>query len=54
MKLVSLWQSLSERFTREFADALDWEKISRYQAFSEPIIDEFQHKIDFCALIIYK
>ena len=44
---ISITQTLSENFIREFKDKVDWERISESQNLSESFIREFQYKVDW-------
>ena len=44
---ISIFQTLSEEFIREFQDKVQWEYISMGQELSEYFIREFQDKLDW-------
>ena len=43
---ISINQSLSESFIREFQDKVDWYEISTYQKLSNEFIEEFKNKLN--------
>jgi hypothetical protein len=44
---ISCYQTLSEKFIREFQDKISWYYISCYQTLSEDFIREFQDKLNW-------
>ena len=51
---ISINQSLSEDFIREFQDKVDWDWISKYQNLSEDFIREFKDKVDWYYISKYQ
>lgn len=46
--LISTYQTLPKIFINDLENELEWSHFSGLQTLSEPFIEEFGHKVDFC------